>query len=67
MRAILAAIETLTEAPCRYRTDDHPGMRRMVIERHVIIYRVDRGTGDSATAGEVQVLRVFSPGQQQEP
>ena len=66
LQAILAALANLPTTPCRYRRSDYPGTRRMTVEHHVVIYRVDPDTGDNETAGDVQVLRVFGPGQQQE-
>ena len=41
---------------------DHPGLRNLVGEGYVIVYRVDQDTGNSATAGDVMVLAVFPPG-----
>lgn len=32
-------------------------------EGHRVIYRVSPDTGSNSTAGDVQVLRVFGPGQ----
>lgn len=39
-----------------------PGLRNLVREGYVIVYRVDQDTGNSATAGDVMVLAVFPPG-----
>lgn len=63
VRSILAAIRHLRRNPCRHRRGDHPGTRQLVIEEHVVIYEVDPDTGRDATAGDVQILRVFGPGQ----
>jgi plasmid stabilization system protein ParE len=60
---IRAAIERLTGFPCLYSVGDHPGWREMSCEGHRVIYRVEPDTGQSATAGDVLVLRVFGPGQ----
>ena len=35
----------------------------MVVERHVVVYRVSPDTGEDFTSGDVEVLRVFGPGQ----
>lgn len=35
----------------------------MVVQSHVVIYEVSPDTGHDDTAGNVSVLRVFSPGQ----
>jgi hypothetical protein len=37
----------------------------MVIEDHVVVYELHPDTGSNATAGDVLVLRVFGPGQDQ--
>lgn len=41
---------------------DHPGLRDLIREGYVIVYRVAPDTGDNATAGDVTVLAVFPPG-----
>ncbi len=41
-------------------------MRQMIVERHVVVYRVAPDTGDNRTAGDVLVVRVFGPGQQRD-
>jgi hypothetical protein len=40
------------------------GKRRVaVVARHRIVYRVNPDSGDNATAGDVEVLRLYGPGQ----
>lgn len=34
----------------------------MIVQDHVVIYELDPDTGDSMTAGDVYVLRIFGPG-----
>ena len=69
-RAIAQAIRDLTHYPCRYPTGDHPGVHEWPVERHRVMYSIvpdtedDRMVGDVLVkAGDVQVLRVFGPGQ----
>lgn len=54
----------LCETPCRWPEGDHPGVReRTVAGGYRIMYEVDPDTDDDATAGDVQVLRVYAPRQ----
>lgn len=64
-RAIRAAIERLRRTPCIHPHGARPGTREMVIEDHVVVYELHPDTGSNATAGDVLVLRVFGPGQDQ--
>jgi hypothetical protein len=41
-------------------------LRVAVAERHRIVYSVNPDTGDNATAGDVEVLRIYGPGQSDE-
>jgi plasmid stabilization system protein ParE len=66
MRAILAAIWRLRRTPCLHPHSVRPGTRQMVIEDHVVVYELHPDTGRNATAGDVMVLRVFGPGQDQD-
>ena len=66
MTAITAALRRLQSVPCLYAKGDHPGTREAPVEGHRVIYRVDRDTGRSETAGDVFVLRIFGPGQSRE-
>ena len=63
---IVQAIEALVNHPCRYPIGPRAGMRQMIVERHVVVYRVAPDTGDNRTAGDVLVVRVFGPGQQRD-
>ena len=44
---------------------EQPGLRQLIVAEHRIIYRLDPDTGDSATAGDVRILLIFGPGQQE--
>ena len=63
VKRILAAIGGLRRYPYAGRVGDEPGTRELVVEAHVAVYELRPDTGDSATAGDVYVLRVFGPGQ----
>lgn len=41
---------------------EHPGIREVTIEGYRLLYQVAPDTGDNATAGDVQLLRLFGPG-----
>jgi hypothetical protein len=61
-----AVSQLLRDEPCRYAVSkDHPGMREVpVAGGYRVIYMVRPDTGYNATAGDVEVLRVFGPGQE---
>jgi len=62
--AILSAIEGLRDHPCRWPRGRHPGVReRLCAGGWRALYEVDPDTGRDDTAGDVRVLRVYSPGQ----
>lgn len=64
LAAIWAAIERLREHPCLYPVGAYPGVRELPCDGgYRALYRVIPDTGRDETAGEVQVLRVFGPGQ----
>jgi hypothetical protein len=67
LQAISKAISGLRAVPCRYRRGAAAGTRELTVERHVVIYQVVPDTNDNVTAGDVEVLRVFGPGQQRQP
>ena len=67
VQAILSAITRLKDNPCLHPHGDDPSIRRLTVERHVVIYEVHPDTGRTATAGDVLVLRVFGPGQDRSP
>lgn len=64
MARILAALHRLERHPYAGRAGDEPGTRELVVEDHVVVYELRPDTGESTTAGDVYVLRVFGPGQQ---
>lgn len=52
-------------APCRWPiSTDLPGKRKFSVEGYQIIYSVEPDTGDNETAGDVNILAVFGPGQE---
>jgi plasmid stabilization system protein ParE len=67
LKAIRTAINRLREHPCVYPIGQHPGVRELPCDggyRALDEVRPDTGVDDSA--GDVQVLRVFGPGQSRE-
>lgn len=63
LQAITNSIKDLKKTPCRWQTGSHPGTREILVHGYRIIYEVNPDTGDNSTAGNVEVLRVFGPGQ----
>jgi plasmid stabilization system protein ParE len=64
LAAIRGEIRRLKQHPCRYPVGHHPGVRELPCEGgYRALYRVIPDTGRDETAGDVQVLRVFGPGQ----
>jgi plasmid stabilization system protein ParE len=63
MAHIRSDIDALAEYPCLYAVGPHSGRREFSSEGYRIVYRVVPDTGLNATSGDVQVLRVFGPGQ----
>jgi len=63
LRAIRAAIGDLRQNPCAWPYGLHEGVRERPVAGHRVMYDVVPDTGDSGTAGDVRILRVFGPGQ----
>ena len=42
---------------------EFPGCYGLLCEQHIIVYAIDPGTGDAATAGGIAILAIFGPGQ----
>jgi plasmid stabilization system protein ParE len=63
--AIRDAITALRDTPCLWPVKDHPGIRQRPVEGYSIAYRVSPDTGHDATAGDVEIVRVFGPYQDQ--
>lgn len=64
LMAIRAAINRLLEHPCRYPVGRHPGVRELPCDGgYRALYEVVPDTGRDETAGDVQMLRVYGPGQ----
>lgn len=62
LRAIDSGIRGLVLHPCRHPIGEH-GFRELHVAGHTILYRLLPDTGADATAGDVEVLRAFGPGQ----
>ena len=64
LRAIRAAIKRLRHHPCLFAVGERPGVRELPCEGgYRVLYEVIPDTGRNDTAGDVQVLREFGPGQ----
>jgi len=64
LAAIWSSIERLREHPCLWPVGQHVGVRELPCDGgYRALYQVDPDTGRDETAGDVQVLRVFGPGQ----
>lgn len=62
--ALGAAVQDLREHPCRWPAGERTAVRERPVEGYRIAYEVAPDTGDDATAGNVNVLRVWAPGQE---
>jgi len=61
---LVEAIEDLINAPVRFKISPRfPGVRERIVSGCTIYFRVLPDTGDNATAGDVRVLHVKLPGQ----
>jgi plasmid stabilization system protein ParE len=61
---LIEALETLTAAPVTFRTSaKFAGVRERVVSGCTIYFRVLPDTGENATAGDVRILHVKLPGQ----
>jgi plasmid stabilization system protein ParE len=64
LMAIRTAIGRLRQQPCLYPVGEHSGVRKLpCMGGYRALYEVHPDTGRDETAGDVQVLRVFGPGQ----
>jgi hypothetical protein len=64
LAAIRADIRRLKQHPCLYPVGQYPGVRELPCTGgYRALNRVAPDTGRDQTAGDVQVLRVFGPGQ----
>ncbi|HTW52505.1 MAG TPA: type II toxin-antitoxin system RelE/ParE family toxin [Stellaceae bacterium] len=64
LKAIRDAIRDLKRHPCRHPLSQHAGVRELPCSGgYRVLYRMVPDTGRDETAGDVQVLRVFGPGQ----
>jgi Txe/YoeB family toxin of Txe-Axe toxin-antitoxin module len=52
----------LKEHPTNF-TKGKRGTRSRLVEKHRIVYRVENDTDDNATAGDVEIIRIWRPGQ----
>ncbi len=60
---IEAAIKALVHSPCSPPLRLPPDVRLCISARHRITFRVKPDTNDNSTAGDVEVLRIYGPGQ----
>jgi plasmid stabilization system protein ParE len=60
---IRQAIRDLRQAPCLWPVVDHPGVREIPISGYRVMYEVTPDTGHNTTAGDIEILRIFGPGQ----
>jgi len=64
LMAVRASIRRLRQHPCLYPIGQYPDVRELPCDGgYRALYRVTPDTESNATAGDVQVLRVFGPGQ----
>jgi plasmid stabilization system protein ParE len=64
LAAVRAVIGRLPRHPCRYPVGEHSGVRELPCAGgYRGLYEVNPDTGRDVTAGDVQVSRVFGPGQ----
>jgi len=63
LRQIEAVIRDLRTAPYLWPFGEHEGVRERSVEGYMIMYQVKPDTGDSSVAGDVEIIRVFRPGQ----
>ena len=62
LAAVNRSIKDLKREPCGWPRIDAT-RRERTITGYVVVYSVLPDTGDSRTAGDVTILRVFGPGQ----
>lgn len=60
---IVNAIDELAERPVNFPKGVWPGTRTRFVEGHRIVYRVENDTDDNATAGDVEIIRIWCPRQ----
>jgi plasmid stabilization system protein ParE len=64
IKAIREAIRRLKQHPCLFPVGRYPGVRELPCDGgYRALYRVAPDTGRDRTSGDVEVLRVFGPGQ----
>lgn len=67
LKAIRDAIRDLKQHPCRHPPGQYAGVRELPCDSgYRVLYRMVPDTGRDETAGDVQVLRVFGPGQRRD-
>jgi plasmid stabilization system protein ParE len=45
--------------------EENPAYRQLTVAGYVLIYRIDPDTGRAETAGDIEIVDVFGPGQEQ--
>ena len=63
LKSILDALERLAEAPHLWPAGDVPGTQECKLGGYVVVYRANCAGPGRTGATEVEVLRVFGPGQ----
>lgn len=61
--AILQAMRDLERHPPIGAPSEEPGVRERVVEEHTVIYRVQNDTGVAGQGGDIEVIRIWQPGQ----
>jgi plasmid stabilization system protein ParE len=66
LERILAAIGRLADQPYLGQSGEYPGTRKLTVEEHAVVYRLQPDTDEAGMAGDALVLRIFGPGQTRE-
>ncbi len=64
LQTIIQAIRDLAEQPVTWPRWQIPSMRYRVVQGHMIVYQVQNDTDDNASAGAVDILFIYGPGQE---
>jgi len=61
--AIVQALRDLERYPFIGAPSEEPSVRERVVEEHTVIYRVQNDFGAAEQAGDIEVIRIWQPGQ----